>query len=431
MRCHSHLLILCFSLCNLLSAADAPAGSAPAGAAALISAAAKEKLTTASADKLTRELTSLGLPAIPAVVSELERAAPVKSVVVCPLITVLVRLHATESAPLMVKLAREQENENVRDAALQALAAFKEAATVPQMMELLAEGIRKPLADSHADSKRTEVLCQTLIELNKSYECSQVFASTVAHQATTASEELKLQWVYILQHGTFRSTERSLLSLTQGSAVHVAAAAVQALGTAGSRATEPQLAAFLRSKERKIRASAALAAGKLKAVSVVPQLIELLSDREQDVPESALWALKSVSGMQFGRDAQRWRHWYEGERATAQKQLDALRESLTAKDSRALAVTLEQICAIALLRDKLYSTVIAYADHTDDCVRAACCAVLGESGDTRAMVKLANMIADPSAEVSFAAWRALKSATGEQLPRDPALWREYAQKRGM
>jgi hypothetical protein len=201
--------------------------------AVIIASSSNDPWTTADADKFIKDLMALGPRAVPAILKGLEQAASQQSILTGPMITVLVRLKAVESAPLLLKLAKESPLPNIRGDALQALAAFKQRASVPPLMDLLASTVPNKGAATTAMLESRGKIAETLIALNQDYTCSHASLEAMDLSAGNAGDELKLQWVYILQHGSYRSTEIGLLKLTQDRCPSVVAAAVDALGQAG------------------------------------------------------------------------------------------------------------------------------------------------------------------------------------------------------
>ena len=93
-------------------------------------------------------------------------------------------------------------------------------------------------------------------------------------------------------------------------------AAVSALGDAGDpRAVEPVAAIMNKDENSYVRATAALVLGDLKDKRGVDPLIEALSDESGGVRKNAAFALKRITGQNFGIDPAKWQEWWEKNRA--------------------------------------------------------------------------------------------------------------------
>jgi len=86
--------------------------------------------------------------------------------------------------------------------------------------------------------------------------------------------------------------------------------AAEALGELKDpRAVEPLIEA-LKDKEPAVQGSAAKALGKLKDPRAVEPLIEALKDKEPEVPPNADYALREITGQDFGIDPENWQKWW-------------------------------------------------------------------------------------------------------------------------
>ena len=91
--------------------------------------------------------------------------------------------------------------------------------------------------------------------------------------------------------------------------------AAQALGGAKDlRAVEPLIAVLKKDKHVYVRATTAWALGEIKDRRAVKPLIDALGDEIRDVRRNAAWALKKITGKDFGEDPAQWQKWWEGKK---------------------------------------------------------------------------------------------------------------------
>ncbi|MFH0732356.1 MAG: HEAT repeat domain-containing protein [Candidatus Omnitrophota bacterium] len=60
-----------------------------------------------------------------------------------------------------------------------------------------------------------------------------------------------------------------------------------------------------------VREECASALGQINDAKAVPALIEAIKDGYKDVQLKALYSLKKITGQDFGRDYEKWSHWYK------------------------------------------------------------------------------------------------------------------------
>lgn len=68
---------------------------------------------------------------------------------------------------------------------------------------------------------------------------------------------------------------------------------------------------MLKAKDWRERTRAAWALGKLGAVAAIDELIDRVDDKARHVRDAALFALKKLTGKDFGRNKSCWREWWE------------------------------------------------------------------------------------------------------------------------
>ena len=88
--------------------------------------------------------------------------------------------------------------------------------------------------------------------------------------------------------------------------------AAQALGdTNDPDAVEPLIAVLKNDKHVYVLATTAWALGELKDRRAVKPLIDAMGHEVRDVRRNAAWALKKITGKDFGEDPAKWQKWWE------------------------------------------------------------------------------------------------------------------------
>jgi HEAT repeat protein len=91
--------------------------------------------------------------------------------------------------------------------------------------------------------------------------------------------------------------------------------AVQALGgTKDLRGLEPLIAVLKNDKHVYVLATTAWALGEYKDRRAVKPLIDAMGHEVRDVRRNAAWALKKITGKDFGEDPAKWQEWWEGKK---------------------------------------------------------------------------------------------------------------------
>jgi HEAT repeat protein len=164
--------------------------------------------------------------------------------------------------------------------------------------------------------------------------------------------------------------------------------------------------------------------GVLDDGTCVAALIEHLEDVDAGVRDSALWALRRVSGLGFSADLPAWNAWNRDEVAWHARERPRLREDLASGDRQRIAIALRAYGEHRTKRAELADDVVKILSNPRPELRRMACEVLQTLGAPSASGALAESLQDPDRDVAEAAWQALKSLTGLDLPRDPMRVRQ-------
>jgi HEAT repeat protein len=91
--------------------------------------------------------------------------------------------------------------------------------------------------------------------------------------------------------------------------------AAQALGDMNDpHAVEPLIAVLKNDKHVYVLATTAWALGELKDRRAVKPLIDAMGHEVRDVRRNAAWALKKITGKDFGEDPAKWQEWWQAQK---------------------------------------------------------------------------------------------------------------------
>lgn len=83
------------------------------------------------------------------------------------------------------------------------------------------------------------------------------------------------------------------------------------LGDIGDASVVPDLVETLGDENARVRWEAAWSLGRIGDPVAIPDLIGALSDEAEDVRWFASWSLRTITGADYGADAEVWQAWYE------------------------------------------------------------------------------------------------------------------------
>lgn len=159
------------------------------------------------------------------------------------------------------------------------------------------------------------------------------------------------------------------------------------------------------------------ALGQLEDWRSVELLVPLLEHPARGVRDAALWSLRRISGYEFSMDPEHWRTWSEAELEWYAATSEALVERLASGDTARASIALREIVGHRLFRHPMVAALSALLDSGDGKARVAACQALEQLGSQRAQRALLERLEDRDKSVRDAAWQALVTLAGRDLPR--------------
>ena len=187
-----------------------------------------------------------------------------------------------------------------------------------------------------------------------------------------------------------------------------------------------RLRAALGQEDASMRAAAAQALGKLEDPQATPALIALLADGDGATRRAAQWALCETSGMKRITTAAEWHRWFEAERAWWREEGQGWLAAIDPADATRLTEAMRELLAHPFGRDQTADALAGALPELDPAAQRMACDTLARLGSRRAVPALIELLFEPGEELRSAAWAALRSLTGEDLPAEPQLWEAYA-----
>jgi len=366
-------------------------------------------------DQLVARLVALRTEAVPALMKTLASADEGTPAVA--LIRALGQLKDPQAVPALADVAAKGRKTSERVAALSAIAAIGGGSAVPLLL---------PLLDDTGSEVMPAVLT-TLAGLARDRGIEVSLSSALYAAVKGAPETRQCEVIELLSRMRKRTAEPLLLQfLTQGS-WRVRCSAMRVIGNMGaSRGLSAAVLNILRTSQEPLEVKeAALALGRVGNVEAAADLIRLLNSSNQALREHALCSLQQLSACSFSGDPAIWTTWLEQQKKHGPEGLKSLTAALAAGDAKLAPLIIEDMASFRLQKDKVVPILLPCLQNGEFRVRAAACNVLGQLGAAEALPPLVGCLLDSSPEVSFAAWRALRHATGKGLPRDYQVWRAW------
>jgi len=166
------------------------------------------------------------------------------------------------------------------------------------------------------------------------------------------------------------------------------------------------------------------AVGTLDDGEWVPTLTEYLEDPDSGVREGALAALRRISGLAYPGDPALWRNWYAIEARWHAEQRPKLVPRLSSIEVPVVLAAVREYSEHRTRRGELAEGLLKVLENRNPEVRSLVISVLARLGSPAACPALLGMLGDGDAKVSEAAWQALRTISGIELPRDPEALRE-------
>jgi len=184
------------------------------------------------------------------------------------------------------------------------------------------------------------------------------------------------------------------------------------------------LNAHLRAESPKVRRQAVLALGALRDCEAFEPLLGLLGDPDRRVRLAALTALRSLSGLRWPADVDRWLAYLHDESTWYASELPEALERLASSDAHVVVDALRRLPEHPLFRVELSGEVAPLLSSGDEAVAVSACAALARLDSAAAVAPLLDALADPRPAVAAGAWNALRAITRIELPPDETAWRD-------
>ncbi len=192
----------------------------------------------------------------------------------------------------------------------------------------------------------------------------------------------------------------------------------------GSEVVFDALRRYLRQLDTTLVCAAARACGQLRDDGSVEVLIALMEHGDEHVRRSAFDALQRISGLAFGPDPARWTSWYHAEMRWWEGEAESLLASIERARGLEFMRAAREVLEHRLYRDRIAESFVnaLRRDNAGE-VRSACQA-LEQLGSTRALGALIECLERDDPLVRAAAWKALRTLTGLDLPPERNSWIE-------
>jgi HEAT repeat protein len=181
---------------------------------------------------------------------------------------------------------------------------------------------------------------------------------------------------------------------------------------------------FLSRADPELVQQAVVTAAKLEDYEAVPELLELAGSPAKNLRSAALGALRELARVDFGDEQERWSAWYEGETAWWEEQSAASFAQLAGGSAVDALHALGEISCVRLFRHELAEELSSALARREPALVVALCRALAE---LRSQVALADLVACLQREepIRSAAWEALKTISGSDLPPDGEQWERF------
>lgn len=201
----------------------------------------------------------------------------------------------------IARMALDDEDAEVRVAAIEGLWECEDARVVPQLLHLLLHDPTPAVRAAAAAGLGPFVLLKELGKLRPyTPQLETEPEETLIAVVDTAQEDLEVRRraVEALGYSSHERVPAIIEAAYYDDNEKMRVSAVFAMGRSADRRWVPTILNELNSVNPEMRYEAARAAGELEAREAVPLLIELIEDPDREVQEAAIWALGEIGGSQ-------------------------------------------------------------------------------------------------------------------------------------
>lgn len=201
----------------------------------------------------------------------------------------------------IARMALDDEDAEVRVAAIEGLWECEDATVVPRLLHLLVNDPAPAVRAAAAAGLGPFVLLKELGKLRPyTPQLEAELEETLIAMVDTPQEDLEVRRraVEALGYSSHERVPGIIEAAYYDDNEKMRVSAVFAMGRSVDRRWLPNILNELSSVNPEMRYEAARAAGELEAREAVPLLIELIEDPDREVQEAAIWALGEIGGSQ-------------------------------------------------------------------------------------------------------------------------------------
>ncbi|MDA1265499.1 MAG: hypothetical protein O2816_10520 [Planctomycetota bacterium] len=181
------------------------------------------------------------------------------------------------------------------------------------------------------------------------------------------------------------------------------------------------LIGFLHADEGNLARAAALTLGSFDHPSGVGALVAGLGSSV--LASESHWALQRLTGLRMPLDPARWNRWFAGEERFFHADYDQNRNALHGRDAARAVAAIRELSRHRYRRHEIARELALALRDAPSERRRMLCNALEAVGSLEGSAALIDALEDTDPTTSSAAYRALRTITGFDLPADAAAWR--------
>lgn len=178
---------------------------------------------------------------------------------------------------------------------------------------------------------------------------------------------------------------------------------------------------YLWESDATLRRDAVFAVGALRDEDAIGRLVRLCREEPSATPVFCE-ALGEITGLRFGDQVERWRTWYEKEKAWQRDDAPRLFADLRNSDVAAVGRALNELAQRRIFRREISDAVEPLIDRPEPAIRRRACMTLARTGSRAQVPRLVELLDDEDDSVVRAAHAALVSLTDRDLPPTREDW---------